>query len=71
MTEHIHNDFQFLDVLRKEPKRKALGKRKREFIEIYNIFEPERATEQADAVLIVETPIVNGNVLFTTIFLTG
>lgn len=47
MTEHIHNDFQFLDVLRKEPKRKALGKRKREFIEIYNIFEPERATEQA------------------------
>lgn len=51
MTEHIHNDFQFLDVLRKEPKRKALGKRKREFIEIYNIFEPERATEQAERCL--------------------
>lgn len=51
MSERLHNDFQFLDVMRKEPKRKVLSKRKKEFIEIYNIFEPERATEQAERCL--------------------
>lgn len=56
MSEHLHNDFQFLNVLRKEPKRKVLSRRKKEFIEIYNIFEPDRATEQAERCLACGNP---------------
>ncbi len=56
MTEHTHNNFQFLDVERKEPKRKVLSKRKKEFIEIYNVFEKGRAMEQAERCLACGNP---------------
>lgn len=71
MTEHTHNDFQFLDVLRKEPKRKALGKRKENLLKSIISLNQSELQNKLNVVLTVATPIVNGNVLFTTTFLTG
>ena len=45
-----------MEVPRKEPKRKVLSKRKKEFIEIYNVFETERAEEQAERCLACGNP---------------
>lgn len=45
-----------MEVPRKEPKRKVLSKRKKEFIEIYNIFETERAEEQSERCLSCGNP---------------
>jgi glutamate synthase (NADPH/NADH) small chain len=38
MAERLNNDFQFLDVARHDPSKKALGVRRAEFIEIYQPF---------------------------------
>jgi hypothetical protein len=35
MAERLSNDFQFIDVGRKDPKKKLLRQRKKEFVEIY------------------------------------
>lgn len=56
MTERLNNDFQFIEVLRKEPKRKTLRKRKKEFVEIYDLFQKEQAAEQAHRCLACGNP---------------
>ncbi|HSX72487.1 MAG TPA: FAD-dependent oxidoreductase, partial [Pseudomonas sp.] len=47
MTERLNNDFQFLEVGRKDPKKKLLRQRKKEFVEIYEPFKPAQAADQA------------------------
>ena len=47
MTERLNNDFQFIEVGRKDPKKKLLRQRKKEFVEIYEPFNPQQACEQA------------------------
>jgi glutamate synthase (NADPH/NADH) small chain len=40
MAERLNNDFQFIEVGRKDPKKKLLRQRKKEFVEIYEPFKP-------------------------------
>lgn len=47
MAERPHNDFQFIEVARKDPEKKLLRQRKKEFVEIYKPFKAEQATEQS------------------------
>src|SRR3990167_979769 len=47
MTERLNNDFQFIEVGRKDPKKKLLRQRKKEFVEIYDNFKPAQAADQA------------------------
>lgn len=47
MSERLNNNFQFLDVGRKDPAKKKLSARKKQFIEIYEVFEPAQAASQA------------------------
>jgi len=47
MTDRLNNDFQFIEVGRKDPKKKLLRHRKKEFVEIYEPFNPQQAAEQA------------------------
>src|SRR5471032_911811 len=47
MAERLSNDFQFLDVGRKDPKKKLLRQRKKEFVEIYEPFKPQHSADQA------------------------
>ena len=44
MTERLNNDFQFIEVGRKDPKKKLLRQRKKEFVEIYEPFKPQQAS---------------------------
>lgn len=54
--ERLNNDFQFLDVERKDPKKRLLRVRKREFVEIYELFKPQEAAEQAHRCLACGNP---------------
>ena len=47
MAERLNNDFQFIEVGRKDPKKKLLRQRKKEFVEIYENFKPLVAADQA------------------------
>ena len=47
MAERLNNDFQFIDVGRKDPKKKLLRQRKKEFVEIYEPFKPQHSADQA------------------------
>ena len=47
MAERLHNDFQFLEVDRQDPRKKLLRVRKKKFVEIYEPFTPDEAGEQA------------------------
>ncbi|MEQ4501549.1 NAD(P)-binding protein, partial [Pseudomonas sp.] len=47
MAERLSNDFQFIDVGRKDPKKKLLRQRKKEFVEIYEPFKPQQSADQA------------------------
>ena len=47
MTERLNNNFQFLDVGRKDPDKKAIEIRKEEFVEIYEPFNAEQAADQS------------------------
>lgn len=47
MGERLDNKFQFIDVARQDPQKKPLAQRKREFVEIYDVFKPQQAAEQA------------------------
>lgn len=47
MAERLNNDFQFLDVGRKDPDKKAISVRKHHFVEIYEPFSPEQAADQS------------------------
>ncbi len=47
MTERLKNDFQFLEVGRKDPSKKDIDTRKHEFVEIYQPFSQEEAATQS------------------------
>ncbi|MFT0211279.1 FAD-dependent oxidoreductase [Pseudomonas sp. F1_0610] len=51
-----HNDFQFLEVARNDPRKKMLRQRKQQFIEIYDLLKPEQASEQAERCLACGNP---------------
>nr|WP_132658269.1 FAD-dependent oxidoreductase [Pseudomonas aeruginosa] len=46
-SDRLNNDFQFIEVGRKDPKKKLLRQRKREFVEIHDLFKPQQAADQA------------------------
>lgn len=47
MTERLQNDFQFIDVGRRDPAKKELRARKEQFVEIYKPMGQEQAAEQS------------------------
>jgi len=47
MTQRLNNDFQFLDVGRRDPAKKNLKSRKTEFVEIYEPMGQRQAAEQS------------------------
>ncbi|MEB3734765.1 FAD-dependent oxidoreductase [Halopseudomonas pachastrellae] len=47
MADRLNNDFQFIDVGRKDPKKRPLRARKTQFVEINEQFKPDVASEQA------------------------
>lgn len=47
MSDRLNNDFQFIQVGRSDPSRKPIRVRKRNFIEIYDLFEQKQAEQQA------------------------
>ena len=47
MTQRLNNDFQFLDVGRRDPAKKNLKSRKNEFVEIYEPMGQRQAAEQS------------------------
>lgn len=47
MANRLHNDFQFIDVVRLDPPKKAASARAREFAEIYASYDPQTAASQA------------------------
>jgi len=47
MAERLDNNFQFLDVSRKDPGKKDLKERRSQFIEIYEGYEPKQAASQS------------------------
>lgn len=56
MSTRLHNDFQFVDVARKDPKKTAASVRKKQFNEIYTSFKPEEASNQAHRCLACGNP---------------
>lgn len=56
MVERLNNDFQFIEVERKDPKKKLLRRRKKEFVEIYELFKPQQAAEQSHRCLACGNP---------------
>ncbi len=71
MAERLNNDFQFIDVGRKDPKKKLLRQRKKEFVEIYEPFKPQHSADQTTAAWGAVTRIANGSARCTTSFPTG
>ncbi|MDF1643155.1 MAG: FAD-dependent oxidoreductase [Pseudomonadales bacterium] len=47
MPNRLNNDFQFLDVARKDPAKKPAHTRKKEYVEIYDIFSEKQAQSQS------------------------
>ena len=47
MSERLNNVFQFVEVDRKDPKKKPLITRKAQFVEIYKPFEEASAKDQS------------------------
>ncbi len=47
MADRLSNNFQFLDVLRKDPDKKDIETRRAEFVEIYQPFTEDQAANQA------------------------
>lgn len=47
MAERLHNTFQFLDVGRQDPSKKAIEARRTEFVEIYEPYKEEEVKHQA------------------------
>lgn len=56
MSQVQHNDFQFLEVGRNDPRKKMLRQRKQQFIEIYDLLKPDQASEQAERCLACGNP---------------
>ncbi len=47
MADRLNNDFQFIEVGRKDPKKRPLRHRKTRFIEINEAYKPQEAAEQS------------------------
>lgn len=47
MAKRLDNDFQFLDVPRKDPAKKSMSVRKKQFVEIYEPFKQKQVSEQS------------------------
>ncbi len=47
MTARLNNNFQFLDVARQDPDKKAIDARKISFVEIYEPFDDKQAAQQS------------------------
>lgn len=47
MAERLKNNFQFIEVGRKDPKKKPITARKKQFVEIYKPFSQEEAADQS------------------------
>ena len=47
MSERLHNDFQFIDVGRQDPDKKAMEVRRGEFVEIYEPFTETQVKDQS------------------------
>lgn len=47
MTKRLNNDFQFVQVGRSDPAKKALDVRKTQYIEIYDAYTPSQVAEQS------------------------
>ncbi|ATX75668.1 FAD-dependent oxidoreductase [Reinekea forsetii] len=56
MTNRLHNDFQFLDVGRRDPAKKELVARQQQFVEIYQPMGQRQAAEQSHRCLECGTP---------------
>ena len=47
MTERLNNNFQFVQVGRKDPVKKAMNARTEQFVEIYKPFKQEEVADQS------------------------
>ncbi|NRA42639.1 MAG: FAD-dependent oxidoreductase [Pseudomonadales bacterium] len=56
MTQRLNNNFQFLDVDRQDPTKKAAQSRKKQFVEIYEPFKKEQAASQSHRCLACGNP---------------
>jgi len=56
MAQRLNNNFQFVEVGRKDPVKKSISKRKVEFVEIYEPFKQEQVTDQAHRCLACGNP---------------
>jgi NADPH-dependent glutamate synthase beta chain and related oxidoreductases len=56
MADKLSNTFQFVDVGRVDPKKKSVEARKDAFVEIYDEFKPEQASNQAHRCLSCGNP---------------
>ncbi len=56
MADKLSNTFQFVDVGRVDPKKKSVEARKEAFVEIYDEFKPEQASNQAHRCLSCGNP---------------
>ena len=56
MAERLDNNFQFLDVPRKDPDKKDVATRRAKFVEIYQPFEPVQVASQAHRCLACGNP---------------
>lgn len=71
MTQRLNNDFQFVDVGRREPAKKDIHTRKHEFVEIYEPYGQKQAAEQSHRCLSAATHTANGSARYITSFPTG
>ncbi|WP_028293695.1 FAD-dependent oxidoreductase [Oceanobacter kriegii] len=56
MTVRLNNNFQFVEVGRQDPKKKAVSLRKKQFVEIYEPFTQEQVNDQAHRCLACGNP---------------
>jgi len=56
MKERLSNKFQFLDVPRRDPKKRSMRKRKDEFVEIYEPYNRHQVAEQSHRCLACGNP---------------
>jgi glutamate synthase (NADPH/NADH) small chain len=56
MSKRLDNNFQFIDVGRGDPDKKALHSRKQEYVEIYNPYSREQVAEQSHRCLACGNP---------------
>lgn len=56
MAKRLNNNFQFIEVGRKDPKKKSLLNRRRQYIEIYDPFKTEEVSSQAHRCLSCGNP---------------